>query len=179
VKSKTIKLTIRKAQTETESNIGTSAINLPDISAVIRIPGLNEDVVINNVISQAVEKVKNVAGSDYFNNITDIKAVNSGGQFYGQAQSVNPHTILIDIDRIINELQTNVDTQLSSLPEGSNINRELLVQEIQKELIKQIAKTEGHETAHLRDFQQLLNAGKSPADAPEAHGEQEEQKINW
>ena len=170
---------VKKAQSESTSNIGTSSINLPAISAVIRLPGTNEDIVINNVIGEAVEKIKNITGSNYFDNITDIVAVNSGGQFYGQAQSTNPHTILIDINRIIDEFQGNVSSQLSSVPENSELNREAIVVEIQKELIKQIAKVEGHEVAHLRDFQELIEQGGDLSSAPEAHGPAEEEKINW
>jgi len=174
-------------QSETKGMIGTPSVNVKGdkILTFPDIPGVEGRINLNLTVKAVANAMTSAFGSEFWTDITDIFVGPLPGKF-GEARSIEPHTIYINPDamvEVVHQAVVNEAGKAKTEQEGFGLKITPEIEHrVRVEVAKKIWETLGHERTHDLDFQEvekkILQTGQgSVSEVQESHGEQAGQEA--
>lgn len=154
---------------------GDKVLTFPDI------PGVEGKINLGLTVRAIAEAMTAAFGPEFWSKTTNITVGPLPGKF-GEARSIDPHTIYINPDAMINSVHSAVvkEAEKASSAMGDALALSItpeVERKIRIEVAKDLWETLGHERQHGLDFQEvekkIMETGQgSLSEVSEAHGEQ-------
>jgi len=172
---------------ETKSLIGTPAVNVKGDKVLTfpDVPGVEGRINLNLTVKAVANAMTSAFGAPFWTDITDIVVGPLPGKF-GEAKSVEPHTIYINPDAMVQSVHVAVANEAAQASQGESGFALKITPEVERrvrvEVAKDIWETLGHERTHGLDFQdvekRILETGQgSASEVQESRGEQAGQEA--
>lgn len=166
---------------ETKGLIGTPDVNIKGdkILTFPDVPGVEGKINLNLTVKAVANAMTSAFGSAFWADITDIFVGPLPGKF-GESRSVEPHTIYINPDAMVEVVHQAVVNEAEKSKTGHEGFGLKITPEIEHrvrvEVAKKIWETLGHERTHDLDFQEveakILQTGQgSVSEVQESRGE--------
>jgi len=172
---------------ETKGLIGTPAVNVKGdkILTFPDIPGVDGRINLNLTVRAVANAMTAAFGAPFWTDVTDIVVGPLPGKF-GEAKSIEPHTIYINPDAMVESVHVAVVNEANKANQGKEGFALKITPEVERRVriavARDIWETLGHERTHDLDFQEverkILGTGQgSMSEVQESHGEQAGQEA--